>query len=538
MRFPFSVFSRWACELLGAMALATGCLAAPPPNVVMIFIDDLRADRVGCLGCPRETTPVLDRFAREGTLFTHAFSQAGWSLPSYSSVMTSLYPPSHGVTTFADRLPSAALTLAAVMRANGYRTAAFTGGVHASRLYGMDNGFEEFHDRPYEGGFGHTVPAALEWLRKHADQPELQARAGGPGLESPGSKIGLASAARERPRSGAGLGGSADQPELQARAGGPGLENPGSKIGLASAARDQPRSGTQLDGSADQPYFLWLHGYDVNSPCRPPFGLCKLFDPGYAGPVHNSDLLDHLGDTNGLDPLEPLSEAMKAIMCRPLLEPELTHIQAHYDGAVLTADTWLGVFLETLRMRGQCANTVFVVASDHGELLGEKGQFGHPRDVAHELLLHVPLVLAGPGVRAGHRIEEPVELVDLAPTLLSLCSIAPCARFQGHSLVPELAADGPSEPSQALAFSSSQQSFSVRSREWRLTRDSNGREALFAPERDPAETLDRSAAHPEVRAWLTSRLSDWLESQSARLSPRPVAPGAAEQRLLQNRGYW
>ena len=74
------------------------------PNVLLIGIETLRADHVGCLGYEKDTTPTLDRLAQEGVLCTRTMSTSGWTLPSVMSVMTSLYPDVHQVHAYERRL--------------------------------------------------------------------------------------------------------------------------------------------------------------------------------------------------------------------------------------------------------------------------------------------------------------------------------------------------------------------------------------------------------------------------------------------------
>ena len=111
------------------------------PNIVLVAIDAARADRLGVYGYGRDTTPTIDAFASRATVFDRATSQASWSLPSYASLFTSLYPSMVGVTKTSDVVPEDAVTLASVLRAAGYETAAFTGGGFAGRDWGMDRGF-------------------------------------------------------------------------------------------------------------------------------------------------------------------------------------------------------------------------------------------------------------------------------------------------------------------------------------------------------------------------------------------------------------
>ncbi len=141
--------------LLGvALALAAGCgprqESAPPapPTVVLVTIDTLRADRLGCYGRKGAGTPHLDRLAAEGARFARAQATAPLTLPSHASILSGRTVPAHGVRnngTFA--LPSAVETIAEVLRAAGWETGAFVSSQVLARRYGLDQGFDVYDDR-------------------------------------------------------------------------------------------------------------------------------------------------------------------------------------------------------------------------------------------------------------------------------------------------------------------------------------------------------------------------------------------------------
>ncbi len=95
-------------------------------KIVVIVIDALRADSLSCYGCPRETSPALDRLAGEGVLFENAYAQANWTNPSLYSFVTGLYPSRHGVEDFDQNLGEKVSTLPGFLSGAGYRTALFS----------------------------------------------------------------------------------------------------------------------------------------------------------------------------------------------------------------------------------------------------------------------------------------------------------------------------------------------------------------------------------------------------------------------------
>ncbi len=133
----------------------------PRPNVILISIDSLRGDRLGCYGYPRPVSPTLDRLAREGVLFADVMSQSSWTLPAHISLMTSLYAYRHGVNGEGDRHDPSLTTLAEAFSANGYMTAAIVSGLFLRREFGFAEGFDHFDESAAEkrSSDSHTVCA-------------------------------------------------------------------------------------------------------------------------------------------------------------------------------------------------------------------------------------------------------------------------------------------------------------------------------------------------------------------------------------------
>ncbi len=117
------------------------------PNIILISIDALRADHLGCYGYHRKTSPNIDRIAREGVLFKNGFSQVTWTLASHASIFLSQYKWRHNVDNpQTNRLSPSCTTLAEILKNENYTTAAFTGGIILSSRYGFNQGFEIYDD--------------------------------------------------------------------------------------------------------------------------------------------------------------------------------------------------------------------------------------------------------------------------------------------------------------------------------------------------------------------------------------------------------
>jgi arylsulfatase len=161
-----------------AAFLIVACSRPPsdeaPMNVILLLVDTLRADHVGCYGYSRDTSPNLDAFAENSVRFASVTSQAPWTNPSVATLLTSLYPTTHHLTTLKEdgklrKLADSATTLAEHLAENGYATAAFTSNPWISRATGLDQGFGVFENLPVSDR-GESVPApllnekALAWL--------------------------------------------------------------------------------------------------------------------------------------------------------------------------------------------------------------------------------------------------------------------------------------------------------------------------------------------------------------------------------------
>jgi arylsulfatase A-like enzyme len=114
------------------------------PDVTLIIIDTLRADRLSCYGNPRQTSPVLDDLAKRGARFDQCIAQASWTRPSMASLHTGLFPSSHGCNDLRDALSDEAYTLAEAMHDAGYVTAGFSANENISPTFGFSQGFDTF----------------------------------------------------------------------------------------------------------------------------------------------------------------------------------------------------------------------------------------------------------------------------------------------------------------------------------------------------------------------------------------------------------
>ncbi|MFQ6081746.1 MAG: sulfatase [Candidatus Aminicenantia bacterium] len=143
-------------------------------NLILISIDTLRADHLGCYGYQRKTSPNIDLLAKDSVLFTKTFASSPWTLPSHLSMMTSLNTINHKVYYKNQKLSPSIITLADILRENNYFCSAYTGGGFISGIYGFSKGFDNYNENV--GGVFHrdsaerVFKAASSWLNKNKDK--------------------------------------------------------------------------------------------------------------------------------------------------------------------------------------------------------------------------------------------------------------------------------------------------------------------------------------------------------------------------------
>ena len=406
-------------SLPGLSACRSEPVSAVPsrPNILLITIDTLRADRLGCYGYQRGLTPLLDRLAARGVRFQQASTSVPVTLPSHASLMTATYPRVHGArSNGASRLSPDATTLAERLRAAGWRTGAIIAADVLARHYGLDQGFEVYRD-------------------------DVQARTNG------------------------------------RRAG-----------EVTDLVLDHMRG-------REEPWFIWAHYWDPHTPYDPPAPFDRRF-PG-----------------------------------RP------------YDGEIAYLDQEVGRLLQRMDESGAAERTIVAVVADHGEGLDEHGEPEHGVFL-YETTLHVPLLLAGPGIPVGTTVQAPVRTIDLAPTLLDLVGLPIDTASQGRSLTPLLLGESMgAEPAHIFMeseFGEIHYGWSpllgIRVGEWKYIQAPIPE--LFHLGDDPHETRNLAASHADVRDELQAQLERVLgEMPALREASPPATMSATERRRLAALGY-
>ncbi|HEV7732826.1 MAG TPA: sulfatase [Candidatus Binatia bacterium] len=236
----------------------------------------------------------------------------------------------------------------------------------------------------------------------------------------------------------------------------------------------------------------------------------------------------------------------------PDVETARVDATAMYDAGILYADALLGQVVEAIRRRGTLDRTIIVVLADHGELLGEHGEFGHGHSV-YEPVLHVPLLVRYPPVVRTGRASQPVSSAGVYATICDLLGIAVPPSVQAGSLLPSnrgRPAPGPGLAEQYASMLGSASDASgdpllrhdrrfraYRSGTEKLVVDSAGGQWLFDLQVDPGETRDVAAARPDRVTRLRSDLEAWVQAlglpalDAAVTAAAPPMDPAARERL-------
>lgn len=184
--FDRLALSRWALGVAGT-ALVLGLVftrigpdgawrrPADRPDVVLITLDTVRADHVGCYGYARNTTPNLDALAAQGTRFTQAYAPSNWTAPSVGAMFTGLYPSEHGATIVNARLRPGPVTIAEALRNAGYATRAVISHTFVNHEVDFDQGFDVFDESAVallaQASSADVSDVALRMLRERDRRP-------------------------------------------------------------------------------------------------------------------------------------------------------------------------------------------------------------------------------------------------------------------------------------------------------------------------------------------------------------------------------
>lgn len=384
------------------------------PNILFIVLDTQRADRLGCYGYPRGTSPHLDAFARRATVFENAISPAQWTIPSHASMFTGEPPSAHLALQSNDALHPDFVTLAEHLGELGYRRT----GICNNPLIGLLNnnlkrGFQDFYN--YCGTVQSRAPSPLRtlWRRDIFAILRHTLRQMVAPIQDAFGRYSQVFQAALNPL----------WVPLWTR--------------FARFKGDTPRSirdaarfvGERL-APGHPPHFCFINLMEPHLPYSPPDQFVQALAPEMcesraahraSGPVR----FMHTFNRQALHWITPTA--------RPFTEVQARTLSDMYDAEVAYQDHLLAQLLSVLERPEQRDNTLVILVGDHGEMLGERQYMGHAFGVYRELV-HVPLIVRWPGQTRGQNIATTVSATRLFHTVLDAAGVRTCQTHYGQAI--------------------------------------------------------------------------------------------------------
>lgn len=431
-------------------------------NVVLIVVDQLRADHLGCYGAD-VSTPNIDALSAAGVRFDSAFPEAMPTVPARRAIMTGrrVFPflgwqPWEGLgsTPGWEPIMPGTPTLATELGARGYHTS-----------YVTDNPFLAYAEvfQPFRDSFD-------EFLRIPGQTRLDQAPEG----------IDAELARRLLPAS------HADDPE-HVRGMSEYLYANGARRGGLGIVEEETTTARTFAAAA------WSLRRNVNR--RPQLLIVDNFDPHepWAVPEHYLERYRRPGE-------EPLPLGDIGYTPRDALTPgELARLRTTYSAATTMVDRWVGHLLDAIEYLNLADDTAVMLVSDHGMHLGERDWVGKSAWRLQHEQIQVPLILRDPDGRgAGTSSDWFASTHDIAPTLLALAGLPPSRAFEGEDLSPILEGRQPARP-RPFAYGGYSNNYFVRDHRWAMISNNRANGSMLYDLRaDPLERRDISKANPDV----------------------------------------
>ena len=459
--------------LLGAL-LSSSVADAKQPNVLFIVCDDLNT-HVSTSGYPHISTPAFDELAAAGMTFRRAYCQYPVCGPSRASILHGLYPQSTTIlsnkTDIREMRPGT-VSMPQRFKDSGYWTGAVGKVFHNTKV---DPGEVAWHEmlRFENDEMPMVTPIREKFEAEHGTVTEGKSRRLWRELYPT----------------------IANQTKGQKPGWGPtGLTDSQHKDGKNAR---QIADWLQNKAHGDQPFFMACGIQKPHIPFLAPDKYFEMYPPSelkftpaslefwkQAPAIARTNRYEGFGFEFGVENDSLRREYMQA-----------------YHACISFIDAQIGLVFDALHQSGHWDDTIVVLTSDHGYLLGEKFMWG--KVMLFETCDRVPLVIRVPGqTKAGSTSEGLVELVDLFPTLAELCGVDPPGELQGRSLVPMLR--DASVPGKEVAYTvvmrGSNMGKAIRTDQWHYTLWPKGSEELYDLNADPHEdtNLANAATHAQT----------------------------------------
>jgi arylsulfatase A-like enzyme len=438
-------------------------------NLILVVVDSLRQDHLGCYGNEWIKTPNIDSFAAESAIFENVRSEALPTIPVRRTLCTGKrvfpfedFPQPKGL--YVKRrgwrpLRESDVTVAEVLRDQGYVTGFITDTYH------MFKPTMNFHR-----GFD-----CWQWIRgQEYDMYKSQPLEGvdlsryvKPGMSTRVLEQYFKNAVERKSE-----------------------EDYQSPKVFRAAMNWLEENSSQ---SATRQFFLWVDSFDPHEPWDPPAYYVDMYDPGY----------------EGVEIVYPAG-----VKVSQLTPEELKHMQALYAGEVTMVDRWFGRFMDKVRELGLSENTLIVFMADHGKIHGEHGVIGMASQYVYTELYNIPVLIRHPeGEGAGKRIRALAYNYDLIPTIFNLLGAEPPEDLDGLDLWPLIT--GEETELRDCLICAHDEYISVWTHKWLYVQ---GPERwgcrLYNLESDPAQSVNVADDFPDIATLMQDRIDEILDTRS------------------------
>ena len=451
---------------LSILLLVALSAKAAQPNVLFIMGDDLNTD-LGFMGDKTAVTPNLDRLAEQSTVFNKAYCQAPICGPSRNSLLTGIYPHNSGLYSLDpryDEVPEYAdlVSLPLLFRNNGYSTKNVGKIYHTwadpkafEKNFGWFGGFGPFPEKKIHDP-GFGTHQFYDW---------------GPYLEEP----------------------QTSDYKIAQKA-----------IELIKASKD-----------SDKPFFI---AAGFMSPHAPLYAPQRWFD------MHPIDSIPPLVDqSEDMKDISPYAHKLVTYYGQQkygnwIHESNLTSsYRQAYRACVSHTDYCVGLLLDALKEAGLEDNTIIVFLSDHGVQLGRKNLW--KKRTLWEATAHIPMIIKAPKNILPRKIDTPVGMIDIYPTLCDLAGLDKPEHLEGLTLTGLMKNGKASKQRKPVLTAHGPDNFALRDSRWRYIRYADGSEELYDHNVDPNEHTNL-AKNPEYVP-VIAKFSPLIPKTS-----RPFAPGS------------
>lgn len=351
------------------------------PNFLFLFPDQHRWDWLGLLGRVPVRTPNLDRLAQRGMRFNQCRTNSPLCAPARAALASGLRPSRNGVTNNGMSLPPGQPTFFRDLRDAGYRVLA-SGKTDLSK-HGGTKTLDGRTPEVLALGFTDIINQCGKWDAVNTGWPTPSDPYMAYLHEQTLAETHVLDYQRRN--------------KMRRDADHPVLDTAASPLPREACTDDfTGRQALRLldEAPADEPWLLWVNFPGPHEPFDPPAELRERYD--------------------GVDFPPPIDGERGQAQDHPQL-------RRNYAAMIEGIDEWCGRLIAAVEARGELENTIIIYSSDHGEMLGDHGQWY--KSVPYEASVHVPLIVAGPGVRQGETSAALVELIDIGATIADLAGV-------------------------------------------------------------------------------------------------------------------